>query len=105
VALGGSIAAMLRVGSDFGGQSELTAFFTWPENYIILAAFWLALVGLLVGGRNASESIDRGQIAISPKRLGAVWLPMFVTLASSVPLIAWFSVSLWLLLGYRFDWP
>jgi hypothetical protein len=111
VALGGSIAATLYDGLRVGWGMASTAawsivlhvFFTWPENYIILAAFWLALRGLFGGWRNASESIEGGQLAISPRRLGAVWLAMFVTLASSIPLIAWFCVSLWLLLGYRFD--
>jgi uncharacterized membrane protein len=113
VALGGSIAAMLYDGlgvgwgmaSTAGWSTALRFLFTWPENYIILAAFWLALRGLFGCRRNASESIEGGQIAVSPRRLGAVWLAMFATLASSIPLIAWFCVSLWLLLGYRFDWP
>ncbi|HEV7221344.1 MAG TPA: hypothetical protein VGN42_01490, partial [Pirellulales bacterium] len=109
VALGGTLAATLQIGRGQGWrhdwQDALDRLFNWPENFIILAAFWLALLGLCGGWRRSSEPIARGQIGISPKKLGAVWLAAFLTFVSSVPLIAWFSFSLWLLFGYRFEWP
>lgn len=104
LALGGNIFEILQIGWGRTWQDTAERLLNWPENFMVLAAFWLAACQLFRGSRNSSKSAADGQVAVSPRQFGAVWLATSLTLLTAIPLIAWFCFSLWLLLGYRFEW-
>ena len=97
VALGGKITAALYWLSNW--RISLEFFLTWPENYVIVAAFWLAVCVLFQGFRRARESTDIGQPPLVRRQFAAVWLASLLTFSLSLPVLAWFCFSLWLLFG------
>ena len=100
VALGGKIAAAFHAGWSTTWQVTLDFFLTWqPENYVIVAAFWLAVCALFQGFRRGRESTDIGQPPLVHSQFAAVWLASLLTFSLSLPVLAWFCFSLWLLFG------
>jgi hypothetical protein len=104
IALAAKVFATLRSAWLFDLGGALQFFFTWPENYIILAAFWLALCGAFRSLCPRCESTAAGQAPLAFGRFAGVWLASLITFLIAAPLIAWLSFSYWLLIGYRFEW-
>jgi hypothetical protein len=104
IALAGKVFTTLRSAWLFDLGGALQFFFIWPENYIIVGAFWLALCGAFRSLRPRCESTAAGQDPLALGRFAGVWLPAFLTFFFAAPLLAWLSFSYWLLVGYRFEW-
>ncbi len=102
VAIGGNLTKNLTEGG-IDWQTGLQYLFDFPENYLQLAAFWLACCGVIRGWRKVDATAP-GLIALSPWRFFTVWPAMFAALVTAIPLLAWFSFTFWILLGYRFEW-